>query len=532
MLHLKKERDPVLVVGCGPVGLAAGLSLAARGVPVRCVDRSAGPSPLSRALLVWPRTLAVLRSLCESESSIAERSMSVSSFRYYSSAREVARIGFTPHTRPVILPQPDIEWLLGMALRRSGAMAEWGTTLTGLAQHDDGVTAQLTSNGRTSTENFSYVVGCDGASSSVRELTGVTFDGATYPNTFLLADVMVDGPVRHDAVHYFCSPRGILVIIGLPGGRYRVFTSARPGLGNGSITIDTMQAMTDERGPGGLRLHDPSWISAFSVHARRASRYQVNRIFLAGDAAHAHSPAGGQGLNTGVTDAHNLCWKLALAWHGQANQSLLNSYEPERRQVAAAVLRQADLQTRAWLVHGRVRVAARDAAVRAASATRLFDRDYVPWLAGLRTVYSTDSNRVCDTAGVTRRRGRHPGRQAERMFVPGALIPRLRIRDAETGRQQDLEEALPHRRYTLLIVQRSSRPGGNNTILPDLCGLADIRALDADGTLREMPGRIEPVPALDSSQFVLIRPDHYVSAIGTAAIREYLDLRPRAEAIR
>jgi 2-polyprenyl-6-methoxyphenol hydroxylase-like FAD-dependent oxidoreductase len=367
----KQERNPVLVVGCGPVGLATAIALAMRGVPVRCVDRAARPSPLSKALLVWPRTLEVIRSLCGEGSGITDRSMPVSAFRYYSSARQVARIGFARRTRPVILPQPDVEWLLGDALRRAGVTAEWGTTLTGLTQHDDGVTARLSKDGMAETTDFSYVVGCDGASSTVRGLIDVEFEGSTYPNTFLLADAMVDGPVQHDAVHYYCSPRGVLVMIGLPGGRFRVFTSAWPDFRPEDSTLDTMQAMTEERGPGGLRLYDPAWITGFSLHARRASRYQVGRVFLAGDAAHAHSPAGGQGLNTGVTDAHNLGWKLALAWHGQARESLLGSYEPERRQVAAAVLRQGDLQMRAWLVCGPVKVAARDVAVRAASAAGL-----------------------------------------------------------------------------------------------------------------------------------------------------------------
>jgi 2-polyprenyl-6-methoxyphenol hydroxylase-like FAD-dependent oxidoreductase len=268
---------PVLVVGAGPVGLAAAADLSRRGVPVRCIDAAAGPSPRSRTLVVWPRTVDVLRGL-GGERIIAERSMPLESFHYYSSARRIARIEFTERTRPLVLPQPQVEELLTATLELTGTTVAWNTRLVGLAQDGDAVTARLHTAGGVLEERFSYVVGCDG------------------------------------------------------------------------VTLDLVQDLLDQRGPGGLRLHDADWVSTFAVHARHTDRYRLGRVFLAGDAAHSHSPAGGQGLNSGITDAHNLAWKLALAWHGHAGERLLASYEPERRQVTRAVLRQADLQTRAWLV--------------------------------------------------------------------------------------------------------------------------------------------------------------------------------------
>src|SRR5215470_5337881 len=376
---------PVLVVGAGPVGLTAAADLSRRGVPVRCIDAAAGPSPRSRTLVVWPRTVDVLRGL-GGERIVAERSMPLESFHYYSSARRVARIEFTERTRPLVLPQPQVEELLTATLDQTGTAVAWNTRLVGLVPDEDpggdAVTARLHTAGGVLEERFSYVVGCDGAGSTVRDILDLGFDGATYPNVFMLADTRLDGPVQYDAAHFFCSPRGVVVLYGLPSGRFRVFLSGPADLAPDDATLDLVQDLLDQRGPGGLHLHDAAWVSTVAVQARQTDRYRLGRVFLAGDAAHRHSPAGGQGLNTGITDAHNLAWKLALAWRRHAGERLLASYQSERQQVARAVLRQADLQTRAWLVRTPHRVWLRDTAVRAASATRLFDRDYVPWLAG------------------------------------------------------------------------------------------------------------------------------------------------------
>lgn len=505
---------PVLVVGAGPVGLTVATELARRGVHVRCVDRATGPSALSKALLVWPRTLQVLRSLGDVET-IARRSMPLDSFRYYSSARQIARIGFDARTRPVILPQPDIEEVLREALTAADGKAEWGTEVTGLAQEPDRVRVTLGTSAGTTEEEFSYVVGCDGAGSTVRGQLGLDFGGTTYPNTFMLADARVSGAVQHDAAHYYCSPRGVLVLIGLPGGRFRVFTSAPPDLAPADATIGLLQTMVDQRGPGGLTLHDDHWSSTFAVHARHTDRYRVGRVFLAGDAAHIHSPAGGQGLNTGVTDAHNLAWKLALAWRGRATEPLLASYESERVQVARTVVRQADLQTRAWLIRKPAQVLLRDTAVRVAAATRLFDRDYVPWLTGLRTAYQQGAV-VGDGKRVT-------GRAQERGFATGALVPPVRVTRADGSGTSLLSDTLSEFHHTLLLIENPARPSGSAA--DDTSALAAALAALGTEVLQtrrlDLGNRLGPagaaLPSTPGSRLVLVRPDLHIAACGTAA---------------
>jgi 3-(3-hydroxy-phenyl)propionate hydroxylase len=249
------------------------------------------------------------------------------------------------------------------------------------------------------------------------------------------------------------------------------------------------------------------------VHTRQAARYRVGRAFLAGDAAHIHSPAGGQGLNTGITDAHNLAWKVAFAWHGDGSQALLDSYETERLQVAGAVLRQADLQTKAWMLRKPHQVAIRDAALRIASAGRLFNRDYVPWLAGLRTPYR-------DGAVMLHRHSRTLNiRKARRGFATGALVPDMTVRLPDES-DVSLGEALSGTRFTLLLLP--GPPSAEQAALPSMPSkVTDVLRLDSDNVLTVLP---PGAPARHGDSFVLVRPDQHVAVITTEIgdVHDYL----------
>lgn len=524
---------PVLIVGAGPVGLTLASLLHDQGVPTRIVERLPAASPESKALLVWPRTLQVLRQLGGADA-ITRHGLPVESFRYYSSARQVAELPFDDRLQPVILPQPDVEKLLSDALSARGGSVERGVELLSLRQDADVVHARLQSGETVTEETFSYVVGCDGAGSTVRELLGVSFDGDTYPTNFWLVDTKVTGSVSTSSVHYFCSPQGVLVLIGLPGGRFRVFTSAPVGAGAEEPTLDAMQALVDERGPGGLTLEDPDWISSFAVHARLADRYRVGRVFLAGNAAHVHSPAGGQGLCTGVTDAHNLAWKIGLAWRGQAGEALLATYEPERSEIARTVIKRADIQTKAWVVRRPAAIAVRDQALRLASATRLLDIEFIPWLSGFRARYSW---------GALIPDGRKPLRRAaRRQFVPGALLPQIpvdvELADGQRSLLPDVvEDSVLH---TLLVVTRRGRQGhvnmpeGVSQALSD--GLVRVWNLETSGRVTAVSPAAGDSRVKASSTFVLVRPDGHIAAVteatAPAAISSYLQrfLVPTAEA--
>jgi hypothetical protein len=200
-----------------------------------------------------------------------------------------------------------------------------------------------------------WMVGCDGAHSTVRHGLGLEFEGSTMPIAWLLADVHLAGlPAGPDTLQMFWHDAGLLATFPITDGRWRVIADLGPAPAGGSPapTLEQVQAVLDARGPGGLKASNPVWLTTFGINERMVSSYRANRVFLAGDAAHVHSPAGGQGMNTGMQDAFNLAWKLAMVVHGAATESLLDSYGVERGAVAREVLSGSGRLTAASLLHG------------------------------------------------------------------------------------------------------------------------------------------------------------------------------------
>lgn len=216
------------------------------------------------------------------------------------------------------------------------------------------------------------LLGCDGAHSAVRERLGVAFTGPTYPQSFVLVDGEWDTPLAHAEAHYFMGPTGVLVVVGLPGRRIRVFGSAPEGAGPENVE-ETVRAIAAERSPVPLELVSVSGAGHFQVHRKMADRFRDGRVLLAGDAAHVHSPAGGQGLNTSIQDAHEAAWRLADVIRGRLPETALRAWERERTHVAHAVVDDTDRQTRLWTWSGW-RERARDLAASAAERSGVLDR--------------------------------------------------------------------------------------------------------------------------------------------------------------
>ena len=202
-----------------------------------------------------------------------------------------------------------------------------------------------------------WLIGCDGAHSTVRHGLGMEFEGSTQPSDFALADLRLEG-LNPDKLDVFWHAKGILAFFPIVGDRYRVIADLGPAkTATGHVadpTLEEMQALVDERGPGNIHLRDPYWLAGFRINERKVKDYQRGRVFLAGDAAHIHSPAGGQGMNTGMQDAFNLAWKLAMVVHGAAKSSLLDSYSVERSAVGDLVLRNATALTDVALMRNPV----------------------------------------------------------------------------------------------------------------------------------------------------------------------------------
>ena len=341
----------VLVVGAGPTGLAVAGQLAAVGARVRVVDRALDRVHESRALAVQPRTLEVLAGLGVTDEMVARGNQAVR-LSVHARGRERSLPLFdlglhdTAYPYLLFLSQSETERLLGEHLAAAGVDVERGVELTGLATGEGSAVATLRHrDGRQEQVSARYVVGCDGAHSTVRHLAGIGFAGGSYPQTFVLADLEADG-VEPGAAHAFLAGRGMLFLFPLGRPASWRLLAMRPPTDrtppDAPVSLEEVQALADTYTGGAVRLSAPVWMTNFRLHHRAAVHYRAGSIFLAGDAAHIHSPAGAQGMNTGIQDAVNLGWKLAAALRGDADPALLDTYESERAPVGRMVLRFTD----------------------------------------------------------------------------------------------------------------------------------------------------------------------------------------------
>lgn len=336
----------ILVVGAGPVGLTMAAELARYGVGVRIVDKAASRTDKSKALVLWSRTLELLdRAACTGAFVVAGHKVDAANIM--AGDRPIGHVGFADvdslYRFALMLPQSETERLLEAHLGGLGVSVERQVELAGFTDTGSSVTTALRHpDGREETLETEWLIGCDGAHSTVRHTLGLPFLGDTLQSDWILADLHLAGlQVPASELATYWHEDGVLVFFPISPGRYRVIADLGRSEGPrpADPTLDQVQAVIDRRGPGGLVVSDPVWLSGFRINERKVADYRTGRVFLAGDAAHVHSPAGGQGMNTGMQDAFNLAWKLALVCRGACPaDTLLDSYSAERSAVGAQVL--------------------------------------------------------------------------------------------------------------------------------------------------------------------------------------------------
>ena len=356
-------RGDVIVAGAGPTGLALACGLRAAGIDVRVLDKTAGPAVTSRALGLQPRGVEVLDRL-GALGDLPDRGLPIRSVTINVDGRELARFPVGQPTRlggprGLLMSQADIEGALRDRLTALGGDVEWGRGIQGVQPGPDSVTVRLDDG---AVVDAAWVVGGDGAHSVVRKAMGVGFPGVPVVERFLLADVHADIDLQRGGATSWLRGDMALAAFPLPGDDlWRVMAPAPIGFGDepaAEAIVDYLGARLADEADGTIR--SVEWTSSFRIHRRLADTYRRGRILLAGDAAHIHSPLGGQGMNTGIGDAENLAWKLALVVSGRADQRLLDTYEAERRPIAKGVLETTSSVTEVVVGQGRASRLLRD----------------------------------------------------------------------------------------------------------------------------------------------------------------------------
>jgi 2-polyprenyl-6-methoxyphenol hydroxylase-like FAD-dependent oxidoreductase len=339
----------VLIVGAGPTGLVLALGLARLGVPLRLVERRAGPGEASRAMAVQARTLEFYGQLGFADE-VVRRGLRMDRLHLREGSREVATFefgdlgpGLSPFPFVLSLPQDEHETLLVERLAAAGAEVEWTTELVRFEDAGGRVRATLRRGGREETCEAAFLCGCDGAHSAVRQGLGLGFPGGTYEQRFFVADVEATGEaVDNQDVNLCLGADAFCAVFPVrTTGQHRLIGLVPEALGGREdLTFEDVRA--DLEALIDVRVRRVNWFSSYRVHHRVADRFRVGRVLVAGDAGHVHSPVGGQGMNTGIGDAVNLAWKLADVLHGRAGAALLDTYDSERIGFARSLVATTD----------------------------------------------------------------------------------------------------------------------------------------------------------------------------------------------
>jgi 2-polyprenyl-6-methoxyphenol hydroxylase-like FAD-dependent oxidoreductase len=516
-----------LVVGAGPTGLALAAQLQQFGGRFRIIDQLFDRSRESRALGVQARTLELLQMLGLGDRLVARGSTSTR-LKLHLEGRGVAAvtlgdIGAVDTRFPFILfvSQAETEDLLSEHLRASSVLIERGTRLLSFATEDDGLQCLIQrEDGGQERVRTRFLVGCDGAHSLVRKQSGIAFEGGSYPQAFALGDVEADGPLEPHAINSFAGGGGVAMFFPLRRPTtWRVIAMAaddqrepqdRSSQGIvGELLLSELQALVDPPTAGTIRLRDPAWLTRFRLHHRQTASYRRGNVFLAGDAAHIHSPVGAQGMNTGIQDAWNLGWKLGLVSRGLARDRLLDTYEAERWPVGQFLLRYTDrlFSTFTRAMSGRPL---------AAWARRIVIPHVVPHLLASRRLRRAGFAFVSEL-GIRYRRspavaaGELRGREGPR---PGDRLP-----DAEVlvnGRPTYLQQALAGPHLALLLCADSA-----NWDALELEALREryARVITTfrltrpgfDGSLVDEKGTALARLAVRDCAHYLVRPDGYIA---------------------
>ncbi|MGO4613010.1 FAD-dependent monooxygenase [Nocardia sp. 2YAB30] len=503
-------RNRIVIVGAGPVGRMLAIQLRRRGVACRVIERSSGPAQTTRACVAHARTLELLDQAGIADQFVNQGRLAFSMNYHFQAVDEVARLDFTQLDSrfPFMLniPQNVIEQILDDHLASLEGAVEWNTELRSVTTDIAGdITAHLvnTVDGREEVLHPEWLIGCDGLHSTVRHHMGIAFEGGEYTASQMrMTDAPLTGlTLSDDGLDYFVGDRSMLLLINLPGPNYRILVSDLSENPDTEITGEAFQRALDDRFCGTVTLGESEGSANFYIRNRIADRYRRGNVFLAGDAAHLHSPAGAQGMNLGLQDAVNLGWRLALVARGDAPEAILDRYAQERIPVAEQVIERTKRLHDLLMAHDTP-IDHRLAILREPD----FIQQAVQGISGISTTYRHTAS---DIAGITPRAG----------LVAGDRAP-----DVALTSRQSVHELLRHPGHTVLAFQRTAQSTPTLTALrtrvaqrfgervrvsvitsPDQRGAAPAGAVIADNDdAHKLYG------ADDTDTLCLLRPDGHI----------------------
>lgn len=482
----------VLVVGAGPTGLTAAHEALRHGLTVRIVDRKPGREAISKALVVHARTMEVFEAMGLAAAVLAE-GLPFAALNVHAERKRAVRIdlrrlpwGDTSYPFWLSIPQYVTEQIIETRLRSVGTAVEWQLSLRTIVDRGDHVEAKLVhDSGRAETVRARWLIGCDGGRSTVRERAGLRLKRSDAGASFVLADVATTAQLAHDEGHVHLGRAGLLLIVPMPEpGRRRIIAHLPEAVPGFPPTIDPAFLDRLVRDRAGIEFggHDITWVSCFNLSHGLADHYRRGRVFLAGDAAHVHSPVGGQGLNTGVQEAHNLLWKLAAAdrLSKEAAERMLDSYETERRSIAQRMVRGTARATGVMTSNRRI-----TQSLRSGLGPRVLGRPSIQARLGRQVGMLETAYRSGPAAGVS----------------AGRRMPNPELRSG--GR---LHPRLSDRSHTWVAWVRPDEP------VPDPDD-AKWRGLPVLLLTESVLAPAQPWPD-ETERVALVRPDRYVAATG------------------
>jgi 2-polyprenyl-6-methoxyphenol hydroxylase-like FAD-dependent oxidoreductase len=449
--------DPILIVGAGPTGLTAALELSRLGIPVRLIDKNNGPATTSRAIGIQARTLELMaqRGLADEIVSLGNKATGGS---VYGGGKRVFRLDFS-HVESrfnyiLFLSQTQTERILRDAAAKHGVIPEWSTQLVGVAQdalsHDPSPVRAVLSraDGRLEQVSTPWLISAEGAHSTIRATLDLAFDGKTFDQQYALGDLHADADLADTDFHIFSSEHGFMAMFPLGGDHFRLIAShplSGPQNGN-APSLPELQEIYDQRASIPARFRNLAWSSWFRINSRMVRQLKVGRLFLGGDAAHIHSPAGGQGMNTGIQDMINLAWKLAFVMRGKAPMALLDSFEQDRLPVMRDVLAKTENLT--GLIGAESHIA------------RTLFNHVAPWLASTSLVQETGTNRMAQVSLDYRDSPLSSNHPHEGALRAGDRVPDVAVRQRRDGSWASarLQSLLDPSDFVLLLASDGVAP--------------------------------------------------------------------------